>query len=320
MSPKKILTITIIIILAIGLLWITKPWQKIGGSGKGASPTASFSYSVDNQDSLKVHFTNESSDLDNDITSYSWSFGDESTSTSVDPTHAYSTGGTYTVELMVMDSEGNSDTHSRSVTVKKVPLGYTLFRYAASFQYLNSEDNEPIGDEIFIVYPCPNVDNEPVVANENFTWQLLAHYTENGENVWQVEVDNGTPALMVEPRENAPNYSPPDILNTSHGPKVWLHLIHSGLNSRDALFQNEIARIEAEFLVPDENADKVTLVDNQGGIYFNAGPYSEGYKPIRYSVEVSLSKWVGDTFESLGTFSAIADNLPEYAWIELEAK
>ncbi|KXB02272.1 hypothetical protein AKJ44_00955 [candidate division MSBL1 archaeon SCGC-AAA261F17] len=80
-------------------------------------------------------------------------------------------------------------------------------------------------------------------------------------------------------------------------------------------------RVFTKFLVPDNQANKVTLVDNQGGIYIGANGYSgDNYKPIRYSVEVSLSKWVGDTFESLGTFSAIADNPPRYTWIELEAK
>lgn len=324
MNQNKILAITIIAIIAVGLLWITKPWQKPQESSEGAGPTVDFSYSVDNQDSLKVHFTNESSDLDNDISSYYWSFGDGNTSTSVNPTHTYSMGGTYTIELTVTDSGGNSDNYARSLTVKEVPQGHTSFRYAASFQYLSSEDNEPIGDHIYIVYPCPTIDNKPVVANENFTWQLLAHYIENGENVWQVEVGNGIPVKMVEPRENAPwiGSAEPAIENTSHGPKVWLHPVASNFpDSQDAMFQSEIYRIETEFLVPDNQADNVTLIDNQNGVYVGVAGYSgDNYKPIRFSMEAKLSQWADTNFMSVETYSLTTKNLFEGEWVDMQSE
>lgn len=51
--------------------------------------------------------------------SYEWDFGDGTTkSTEANPAHTYSTAGTFTVKLMVMDKKGKkmSDT-SKSITV-----------------------------------------------------------------------------------------------------------------------------------------------------------------------------------------------------------
>jgi PKD repeat protein len=51
-----------------------------------------------------------SSDSDGTIASYLWSFGDGTTSTSANPTHTYTTAGTYSVSLRVTDNDGATDT------------------------------------------------------------------------------------------------------------------------------------------------------------------------------------------------------------------
>jgi len=53
----------------------------------------------------------DSSDPDEDILSYTWDFGDEEGSEEMNPTHTYSSPGTYTVSLTVSDGElSNTDT------------------------------------------------------------------------------------------------------------------------------------------------------------------------------------------------------------------
>jgi PKD repeat protein len=47
-----------------------------------------------------------SSDPDGTIVRYNWDFGDDSTGAGVDPTHTYTTAGSYTVTLIVVDEEG----------------------------------------------------------------------------------------------------------------------------------------------------------------------------------------------------------------------
>jgi len=96
----------------------TNVWKVIDGSDNNCpddnqAPTASFTASsVD----LIASFTNNSSD-DKGIVSHSWSFGDGSISSDVNPSHTYATEGSYSVSLTVLDAEGESATTSKVVTV-----------------------------------------------------------------------------------------------------------------------------------------------------------------------------------------------------------
>lgn len=51
------------------------------------------------------------------ISSYSWDFGDSTTSSTPSPTHTYATPGQYTVKLTVTDALSRKDTLTRTVTV-----------------------------------------------------------------------------------------------------------------------------------------------------------------------------------------------------------
>lgn len=73
------------------------------------TPEASFTYSASG---LTVTFTNTSTDG----ASYSWSFGDAGTSTTINPSHTYAVTGMYTVSLTVTNPCG-SDTYSMVVEV-----------------------------------------------------------------------------------------------------------------------------------------------------------------------------------------------------------
>jgi PKD repeat protein len=72
---------------------------------------------------LTVQFTaNASYDPDDDIASYSWSFGDGPTgSTAVNPAHTYQAKGTFTAVLTVTDRAGFSDTAEVVITVGGLP-------------------------------------------------------------------------------------------------------------------------------------------------------------------------------------------------------
>ncbi|WP_448547441.1 S8 family serine peptidase [Thalassotalea fusca] len=95
------------------------------GDVSPAAPVASFSYEVD---LLSVSFTDSSTDVNGDLATWSWDFGDGNTSTEQNPTHSYSEAGTYAVTLTVTDSEGNNDTKSVNVNVAETALELTLKR------------------------------------------------------------------------------------------------------------------------------------------------------------------------------------------------
>ncbi len=69
-----------------------------------------------------TNFTNTSSISSGGITSSTWSFGDLATSASSNPTHTYSTSGSFTVTLVVTSSNGCLDTVTQPVSVNSLPI------------------------------------------------------------------------------------------------------------------------------------------------------------------------------------------------------
>ncbi|MCD4819487.1 MAG: T9SS type A sorting domain-containing protein [Candidatus Cloacimonetes bacterium] len=58
---------------------------------------------------IEIQFYDYSEAFNTEITSWFWQFGNESTSTAVNPVHTYSNPGVYTVSLIVSDETGNDD-------------------------------------------------------------------------------------------------------------------------------------------------------------------------------------------------------------------
>lgn len=119
------------------------------------SPLPVPSFTFDNNNTCAgttIHFTSSVSSGNPGYT-YAWNFGDANTSTSQNPTHAYTTLGcatvNYTVTLTVTDSYGCTNTVSNTVQVKPKP------------------DVQIADDDIFS--PFSNCDNSPTAANPNFT-------------------------------------------------------------------------------------------------------------------------------------------------------
>jgi PKD repeat protein len=59
---------------------------------------------------LRCTFVDRSTDSDGTLASWSWDFGDGSSSSERNPSHSYASGGRYTVLLMVTDDDGAADT------------------------------------------------------------------------------------------------------------------------------------------------------------------------------------------------------------------
>lgn len=89
------------------------------------APVAGFSHDISG---LMVNFSDSSTDANNDIVQWSWSFGDGAVSDQQNPVHEYAEAGTYDVSLTVTDSTGLTDTVMQSVTINQSEIDLTLHR------------------------------------------------------------------------------------------------------------------------------------------------------------------------------------------------
>jgi hypothetical protein len=76
----------------------------------------------------------------NPIVTYAWNFGDGSSGSGLDTTHAFDTAGTFFVRLTVSDAVGRSASTTQSVTVGQAP--------APTAQFVFSPQNPQPGDEV----------------------------------------------------------------------------------------------------------------------------------------------------------------------------
>lgn len=80
-----------------------------------ASPVADFNFSG----GITVNFSDAST---GSVMTYAWDFGDGNTATSANPTHTYTTDGTYTACLTVTNNEGCEDVICKTVTIAGVGI------------------------------------------------------------------------------------------------------------------------------------------------------------------------------------------------------
>lgn len=116
---KNIKTLTFFII-SLSIIFLISSCSKSDSISTPSAPSvsANFTYSGAGLAAPStVTFTNSSSNA----TSYKWDFGDNGTSTEINPTHAFLNGGVYTVKLT---ANGTGGSNSTSKTVNILP-GYT---------------------------------------------------------------------------------------------------------------------------------------------------------------------------------------------------
>jgi subtilisin family serine protease/subtilisin-like proprotein convertase family protein len=88
-------------------------------------PVAAFSFE---EEALTVMFTNESTDVNGDIVSHFWDFGDGMTSDEASPTHTFPETGEYTVTLTTTDAEGMTGSSSQTISVSSNNIEMSLKR------------------------------------------------------------------------------------------------------------------------------------------------------------------------------------------------
>ncbi|MTB53594.1 PKD domain-containing protein [Lewinella sp. W8] len=131
-----------------------------------AAPKAAFTPATKTVAAVeRVSFTNQSEKA----TSYSWDFGDGTTSQEANPTHRYFQSGDYTVILTAANEKGKSKTSQQTITV--TPPKECLVRIET-----------PMGDMIARLSDATpqHQDNFVKLVEENYYDDLLFHRVING--------------------------------------------------------------------------------------------------------------------------------------------
>lgn len=104
-----------------------------GGSGNSL-PTANANGPYAAEVNIAINFSSAgSNDTDGTITSYLWDFGDGNTSSAANPSHAYSSTGTYNVSLTVTDNDGGIGVDNTTATITG-PVSYATLPYNTGFE------------------------------------------------------------------------------------------------------------------------------------------------------------------------------------------
>jgi len=99
-------------------------------------PHVSFTYSpITPTTQETVQFNDTSNDIDGDISSWLWDFGDENTSYLQNPNHRYIDNGDYTVTLNIIDNLGVSNYTKQLITILNV-------KPTANFYYIPDTPND----------------------------------------------------------------------------------------------------------------------------------------------------------------------------------
>jgi len=91
----------------------------VANNNLNAPPVADFSYACNE---LSCTFTDQSTDSDGTVSSWSWNFGDGQASTLQNPAHGFASDGSYAVTLSVTDNEGATGSSTQTVEVVSQPV------------------------------------------------------------------------------------------------------------------------------------------------------------------------------------------------------
>ena len=241
-------------------------------------PVAGFSVTTDERTAT---FTNTSTD-DGETLASAWDFGDGNTSTDGNPVHTYAADGTYTVGLTVTDADGNTDTHTASVTVSATPDAIDLVNGVL----VNGVAGAAGSDTLY-----------RLVVPENVTGPLsFRTYSGSGNVSLFVSLDEVPTTAAYDWRSSRPGNNE-TIVIADPAPGTYYVLVrgetaYSGVRLIAAHGLSETYASNTAVPIPDNSAGGVSSPIAISGASGNAAATTQVYVNITHT-------WIGDLIVTL---------------------
>lgn len=156
------------------------------------SPNASFSVNHTSGEAVSFNASG-SSDSDGSVASYEWNFDDGSTGSGEAISHTFDSAGEYTVELIVTDDQGATDSTTKSISVSPPPNESPN----ASFSVSQTSGEAPL-DVTFDA--SGSFDSDGNITN--YQWDFDDGSTSSGVNVTHTFDSEGTYNLELTVTDN----------------------------------------------------------------------------------------------------------------------
>jgi PKD repeat protein len=157
----------------------------------GVMPTAAFSFSL-NGGTLSLTNGSQNASM------YSWNFGDGNTSTQIQPSHTFTTPGSYTVTLIASNACGDSDTTTQQIEV----LGLSTLFEQGVILYPNPNQGVFTLDGLknFIDQPLEILDlRGRILARTFITDETMGFTIENAvDGLYLIRIQNGVLPLRIQ--------------------------------------------------------------------------------------------------------------------------
>lgn len=184
--------------------------RKIVTTKSNSSPTLSI-YS-DKNSTIKggnINFISAAADSDGQIISYTWDFGDGTTSSSASPTHSFLITGTFNVSCTVMDNEG--------ATVKKtIAVTVTAQNYAPKLSILYDKTSGNIPLTVSFISASSDADGNI----SSLVWNFGDGNSSNEANPTHTFVSGGDFNVTCTATDNNGLTAVSNIVISAIGPKI----------------------------------------------------------------------------------------------------
>lgn len=149
---------------------------------------ASSAYRANVSEQIRLN-ASSSNDPDGNLVSYSWSLGDGTTASGQTVTHSYGSTGTYTVELLVEDDNGETDTVNTQIEVLRQPnAAFTM-----------SKSGITVGESVTF---DASGSNDPDGSISTYRWNFDDGSISGGQTVTHIYNSTGTYTVELTVQDN----------------------------------------------------------------------------------------------------------------------